>query len=162
VEELGFALEEEQGKSLFASAPTSLSPCLVEAPQDKILRQELTETTGSRSKELQDVSRHSTAQSLEGWKQRESEVVVVVEGGGVRIQQAGLAAQKEELGQSAVGNQQDLVEVVNADDPEDKEATEALPAVQPKIPDEHRFRLRGIRTQPLARRQTETTQYQIV
>jgi len=79
-------------------------------------------------------------------------------------QQQELAAQKEELGQPAVGegHQQDLVVCVDADDPEDKEATEALPAAQPKIPDEHRFRLRGIRTQPLAGRQTGTTQYLIV
>jgi hypothetical protein len=47
-----------------------------------------------------------------------------------------LAAQKEELRHPAVGkgHQQDLVEVVDADGPEDKEATEALPAAQPKIP----------------------------
>jgi hypothetical protein len=38
-------------------------------------------------------------------------------------QQEELAAQKEEQpGQSAVGDQQDLVEVVDADDPEDKES----------------------------------------
>jgi hypothetical protein len=61
-------------------------------------------------------------------------------------QQEELAAQKEELGQSAVGDQQDLVEVVDADDPEDKKATEALPAAQLKIPviDQHRFRLREL------------------
>jgi hypothetical protein len=52
----------------------------------------------------------------------------------------------EELGQPALGNQQDLVEVANADDPEDKEATEPLPAMQPKIPkiNEHRFQLCGV------------------
>jgi hypothetical protein len=63
-----------------------------------------------------------------------------------------------------VGDQQDLVEVVNADDPKDKEATEALPAAQPKIPkiDEHRFQLRGVRARQLARRQTKTTQYRAV
>jgi hypothetical protein len=62
------------------------------------------------------------------------------------------------------GDQQDLVEVVDADGPKDKEATEALPPTQPEIPeiDEHRFRLRGIRTQPLAGRQTRTTQYRVV
>ena len=39
------------------------------------------------------------------------------------------------------GDQQDLVEVVDPDGPKDKEATEALPATQPEIPeiDEHRF-----------------------
>jgi hypothetical protein len=78
---------------------------------------------------------------------------VVVEGGPIAMQQ------QEELGHPAMGNQQDLVEVVNADDPEDKEATEALPAAQPKIPDEHRFRLRRLRTRRLAGRQTKTTQY---
>jgi hypothetical protein len=41
----------------------------------------------------------------------------------------------------AVGDRQDLVEVVDVDDPEDLEVTEALPAAQPKIPeiDKHRF-----------------------
>jgi hypothetical protein len=41
----------------------------------------------------------------------------------------------EELGQPAMGNQQDLVEV--------EEATKALPVTQPEIPkiDEHRFQL---------------------
>ena len=43
-------------------------------------------------------------------------------------QQQELIAQKEELKQLAIskGNQQDLVEVVDADNPKDKEATEAL------------------------------------
>jgi hypothetical protein len=38
--------------------------------------------------------------------------------------------------------------VVDADDPDDKEATEALSATQLKIPEieEHRFRLREVRT----------------
>jgi hypothetical protein len=31
------------------------------------------------------------------------------------------------------GDQQDLVEVVDRDDPKDKEAPEALPAMQPEI-----------------------------
>jgi hypothetical protein len=63
-----------------------------------------------------------------------------------------------------VGRQQDLVEVVDADEPEDQEATEALPAAQPKIPeiDERRFRLRGVRARQLARLQTKTTQYRVV
>jgi hypothetical protein len=81
--------------------------------------------------------------------------------GGVAMQQQEeLAAQKEQHGQPAVGNQQDLVEVGDAGDPEDKEATGALPATQPKIPDtdEHRFRLRGIRA--AAERQTKT--YRVV
>lgn len=79
-------------------------------------------------------------------------------------QQEELAAQKEELGCPAVGNQQDQVEVVYADDPEDKEATKALPAAQPKIPeiDGHRFRLRGVRARQLLRRQTKTTQHRVV
>ncbi|KAM3076884.1 hypothetical protein ACMFMG_003647 [Clarireedia jacksonii] len=68
--------------------------------------------------------------------------------------------QQKELGHPDVGDQ-DLVEVVYADDLEDKEATETLLAAEPKIPDEHRFQLRGIRTQPLAGRQTKTTQYRI-
>ena len=58
----------------------------------------------------------------------------------------------------------DLVEVVDADDPKDKEATEALPIMQPEVPeiDEYRFRLRGIRTRQLAERQTKTIQYRVV
>lgn len=67
----------------------------------------------------------------------------------------------EELSQPPVGNVQDLVEVEDANDLEDKEATEALPAAQPKI-DEQRFRLRGVRTRQLAGHQTKTTQYRIV
>jgi hypothetical protein len=89
----------------------------------------------------------------------------MVKGGAIMMQhQEELAAQKEELRQPAVGDQQDLVEVDVADDPEDKEATETLPAAQPKIPeiDEHRFRLRGIRARQLAERQTKTTQYRVV
>ena len=85
---------------------------------------------------------------------------MVVEGGGVAMQQQEeLAVQKEELGQPAVGDQQDLVEVLDADDPKDKEATEALPATQPEIPkiDKHRFRLRRVRARQLPRRQTKTT-----
>jgi hypothetical protein len=66
------------------------------------------------------------------------------------MQQEELAAQKEELRPPAVGegDQQDLVKVVDADDLKDKEASKALPATQPEIPEinEHRFRLRGIRT----------------
>jgi hypothetical protein len=163
---LRLALEEKQAKLPFAGAPTSPSPYSVEAPQDEIQNRERSETTRGRSEELQDVCRHGApAQGLEEWKQRESEVVVV-EGGGVAMMQQphALAAQKEELGRPAVGEgyQQDLVEVVDADDLEDKEATEALPAAQLKIPHEHRFRLRGIHTQPLAGRQTGTTQYRIV
>jgi hypothetical protein len=113
---------------------------------------------------LQDSSQHGTAQGLEEWEHRESEVVVVVEGGGVAIQQQELAVQKEELEQPAVGDQLDPVEVVDADDPEDREAIEALPAVQPEIPEinEHRFRLRGVRARQLPGRQTKTTQYRVV
>jgi hypothetical protein len=64
--------------------------------------------------------------------------VVVVEGGGVAMQQ-------EELGELAVSNSQDLVKIVDADYIEDKEATEALPTTQTEIPKivEHCFRLCG-------------------
>lgn len=161
--ELGLALEEQQVKSSSTGAPTSPSPRLVEAPQDETRSREISETTGSRSEELQDACRRGTpAQDLEKWEQQETEVVV--EGGAVAMQQQEeLAAQKKELGHSAVGDQQDLVKVVG-DDTEDKEATEALPAAQPKIPeiDEHRFRLRGVRARQLAGRQTKTTQYRVV
>ena len=114
--------------------------------------------------ELRDASRRGTpAQDLEFWEQRETDVLM--ERGAVAMQQQEeLAAQKEELGQSAVGDQQDLVEVVDADDPEDKKATEALPTAQLKIPviDQHRFRLRRVRARQLARRQTKTTQHRVV
>ncbi|KAE8440871.1 hypothetical protein EG329_006358 [Mollisiaceae sp. DMI_Dod_QoI] len=155
--ELELALAE-QGNSPSASAPTPSRPRSVEAPQDEIQSRERTETTGSRPEELQDASRHGTAQGLEEWERQETEMVA--EGGGVAMQeqeQEELAAQKEELWQPLVGDQQDLVEVVDTDDLEDKEATEALPATQPEI-DEHRFRLRGIRTQLLSGRQIATTQ----
>lgn len=56
----------------------------------------------------------------------------------------------------AVGEQQDLVEVDNADDLEDKEATDALEI------DQYRFRLRGIRARRLAGRLTKTNQYRVV
>jgi len=123
--ELGLALRE-QGDSLFAGAPTSPSPYSVEALQDEIQSRERSETTGGRPEELRDASRRGPpAQGLEWWEQRETEVVV--EGGAVAMQQQEeLAARKEELGHPAMGNQQDLVEVIDADDPKDKEATEAL------------------------------------
>jgi hypothetical protein len=141
--ELGLALEEEQVESSSASAPTSPSPRPVKAPQDEIQNRKRSEATGSTPEELQEVSRHGTARGLEEWEHRGSEVVV------------------EELGQPAVGDQQDLVEVADADNPEDKEATEPLPARQPESPEinEHRFRLRGVQVQQLPGRQTKTTQY---
>jgi hypothetical protein len=52
---------------------------------------------------------------------------VGVEGGAVAVQQREeLAAQEAKLGQPAGGDQQDLVKVVNLDDPKDKEATKDL------------------------------------
>lgn len=139
---------------LFSAKSPRLSS--VEALPDESQSREHTETTGSRPEKPQDASPNSTVQGLEEWEQRETEVVVV-EGGGVAMQQ-------EELGQLAVGDPQDLVQIVDADEIEDQEATEALPTTQPEIPkiDEHRFRLRGIRTQPLAGRQTKTKEYRIV
>jgi hypothetical protein len=78
------------------------------------------------------------------------------EAGGVEIRQQG-----ELVGWPAVGDQQSQAEVDDTDDPMDKEATEALPALQLEI-DKHHFRLRGIRTQQLPRRQTKKTQYRVV
>jgi Ni/Co efflux regulator RcnB len=78
------------------------------------------------------------------------------EAGGVETRQQG-----ELAGRIALGDQQNQAEVDDTDDPMDKEATEALPAMQLEI-DNHHFRLRGIRTQQLARRQTKTTQYRVV
>lgn len=122
--ELGLALEEQQVESSSAGKPTSPSPRSVEAPPDETQSRE---RTGCRPEELQDTSRHGTAQGLEEWELQETGVVV--EGGAVAMQQQEeLAAQKEELGYTAVGDQQDLVKVVYADDPEEKEATDALPA----------------------------------
>lgn len=47
---------------------------------------------------------------------------------GIKTRQEELAGQKAELGWLVVGeHQQDLTEVDNADDPEDKEATKAPP-----------------------------------
>ena len=162
--ELGLALEEEQVESPFAGAPSSPSPRSVEAPQDEIQSRERSETTGGILEELRDASRRgSSAQDLEWREQRETQVVV--EGGAIAMQQQEeLAAQKEELRQPAVGDQQDLVEVDVADEPRDREATEALPATQPEIDeiDKHRFRLRGVRARQLPGRQTKTTQYRVV
>jgi hypothetical protein len=82
--EPGLALEEEQGKSPSAGTPTSPSPRLVEAPQDETWSREISETTGSRSEELQDACRRGTpAQDLEKWERQETEVVV--EGGAVAM-----------------------------------------------------------------------------
>jgi len=160
--ELGLVLIE-QGNSSSASAPTSLRPRSIEASQDEIQNREHTETTGSRPEELQEVSRHGTAQGFEEWEQRETEVVV--ERGDVATrQQEELAARKEELGQPTVGgDQQDLAVVVDTDDFKDMEATEALPATQSEIPeiDERRFQLRGIRTLLFARR-PKRIQYRVV
>ncbi|KAL2063229.1 hypothetical protein VTL71DRAFT_5033 [Oculimacula yallundae] len=151
--ELGLALEELQVELPSAGTPTSPSPRSAEAPPDGIQSREYTETTSSRPEELQDTSGNGTAQGLREWELQETEVEV--EGGPVAMQQ------QKGLGDPDVGDQ-DLVEVVDADDLEDKEATEILLAAEPKILVEHRFRLRGIRTQPLAGRQTKTTQYRIV
>jgi hypothetical protein len=95
--ELGLALKEQQVESSSASTPTSPIPRSVEAPPDETQSQERTKTTGSRPEELQDTSRHGTAQGLEEWELQETEVVV--EGAAVAMQQQEeLAAQKEELG----------------------------------------------------------------
>jgi hypothetical protein len=83
-------------ESSSAGTPTSPSPSSAEAPQDEIWSQERSETAGSRPEELRDASRHVTAQGLKEWKLQETRVVV-------------------EWG--AMGDQQDLVEIVDADDP---------------------------------------------
>ena len=94
-------------------------------------------------------------ETVRGREIREEELVG--EAGRVEIQQQEeFMEQNKELGRPALGDQQNLAEVDDTDDPIDKEATEALPATQLEI-DKHRFRLRGIRTQPLAGRQTGTT-----
>jgi hypothetical protein len=54
--ELGLALEKQQVKLSLAGTPTFLSPCSVEAPQDKIQSRERSETTGDRQEELRDAS----------------------------------------------------------------------------------------------------------
>jgi hypothetical protein len=88
--------------------PTLSSPRSVKAPQDEIESRERSKATNSRPEEQQEVSQHGIAQGLEEWEHWEYGVVV------------------EELGQPAVGNQQDLVEVANIDKPKDEKATEAL------------------------------------
>lgn len=81
------------------------------------------------------------------------------EAGGVEMQQQeDLGWQEEAFAQPSMGDRPDLVEVIDADDPKTKEAIEALPATQPEI----YFRLRGIRTQPLAGCQTGITQYRVI
>jgi hypothetical protein len=152
--ELGLALKEQQVESPLASISILSSPCSVEIPQDETQSQEYTGTTNTILEE------HNTAQPFEEWEQLETELVGETRGVAMQ-QQEKLAAQEEQLGQPAVGDQQDPVEV-GADNPEDKEVIEILPATELEIPksDEHRFRLRGI--QQLAGRQKGTTQYRVV
>ena len=163
--ELVLACEKQQVDLSSACTPPSPSSRSVEEPQNEIQSRERIGTTGGILEELRDASRHSSpAQDLEWWEQQETQVGV--EGGAVAVQQQEeLAAQEEELGQPAVGkgDQQDLVDV-DADEPRDREATEALPATQPEIDqiDKHRFRLRGVRASKLPGRQTKTTQYRLV
>jgi hypothetical protein len=161
--ELELALEEQQVEPSSVGTPTSPSLRSVEEPQNKTQSREHTEATGIRPEGVQDASRHAiTAHGLEELGPRESEVAV--QGRDVAMQQQELAAQKQELGQLAVDDQLDLVEVVDAGDPGEREATEALISTQSEIleVDEHRFRLRGIRARRLAGRQTKTTQYRVV
>jgi hypothetical protein len=86
------------------------------------------------------------------WEEGLGEEALMKEEGGLEIRQ-----QEELAGRPAVGNQQNQAEVNDRDDPMDKEATEALPTTQLEIDHGH-LRLRGIRTQQLARRLTKTTQ----
>jgi hypothetical protein len=81
------------------------------------------------------------AEPLESRGLQEEELVG--EAGGVEMQLEESVRQEEELVRPAVGEQQDLVEVDDADDPKDKEATEALPATQLEVDKHRRFRLRG-------------------
>jgi hypothetical protein len=137
-QELGLALGEQQVESLSAGIPASPSLRSAEV-QDDIQNPQQSETTGGRPEELQDTSRRGIP-VLELWEKQETQVV------------------------PAVIDQQDLTEVVDADNPEDKEANEALLAAQPKITetDKHRLRLRGLRARQLAGRRTKTTQYRVV
>jgi hypothetical protein len=71
----------------------------------------------------------------------------VGETGGIEIQQQEeLVGQDEELGRPAMSDQQNLVEVVDADDPKNKETTEALPAAQLEIEKEYRHTSRASQT----------------
>ena len=139
-EELELALKEQQVEPSSVGTPTLPSPCSVKAPLDEIQSRERSETTSGRPEELQDAPRHGIP-ALELGEKQETQVVV-----------------------PAVIDRQDLDEVVDADDPEDKEPTKAQPAVQPKLPktDEPRFRLRGLRKRQLPGRPTKTTQYRVV
>ena len=121
--EPGLALGEHRVESSSAGTPTAPSPRSTEAAQDEIWSRRRSKTAVNRPEELRDASRYGTAQGLKEWKLQETGMVV--EGG-------------------AVGDQQVLVKVIDADDPKDKEPAEALPAAQPNIPeiDEHRFRPR--------------------
>jgi hypothetical protein len=163
----------EQVKLLSASALNSPRPSSVEAPPDESQSRECTEITSSRPEEPRGASRQGTpAQGLEEWEQKETQVVVQTlgrselgeeelarEAGGVEMQQQEeLGWQEEAPARRNMGDQPDLVEVIDVDDPKTKEATGALPTTQPEI----RFRLRGIRTQPLAGRQTGIAQYLVI
>jgi hypothetical protein len=146
-----------------AELEKELGLALEEQLQNEIQSRERSGTAGGRLDELRVASRPGTpAQDLE-WEQQETRVWL--EGGAVTVQQREeLAAQEAKLGQPAGGDQQDLVKVVDLDDPEDREATEDLPSTQPEIEgnDEHRFRLRGVRARQFPGLQIKTTQYRVV
>jgi hypothetical protein len=174
--ELGLFLGE-QISILSANASSLPRPRSVEALLDESQSRERAETIG-RLEDPQDASRHGTPAQGLGWEQQETQVVVETlgrreleekelagEAEGVEMQQQEeLGWQEEAPAQRNMDDQLDLVEVVDADDPKDKEAIEALPIMRPEVPeiDEHRFRLRGIRTRQLAERQTKTIQYRVV
>jgi hypothetical protein len=130
--EVGLALVA-QAMSSSASAPSSPRPRSVEAlPGKGHSQDDRSETTGSRP-QPRDASRPGTPdQGLEEREQREAQVVAEPPG--------------RRNVRPAVGEQQDLAEVDDTDDPKDKATIKALPATQLKI-DKHPFRLRGIRAQ---------------
>jgi len=173
--ELGLALEGEQVESSPAGAPTSPSPRSVEAPEDEIQSREHSETSSSRPEEPRHTCQRGTPTlpsalpplfpSPQVFLQPPESPTAPTQGpeaGRVEIQQQEeLVGQNKELGRPALGDQQNLVEVDDTDNPIDKEATAALPATQLGI-DKHRFRLRGVRVRQLPGRQTKTTQYRVV
>ena len=136
--ELDLAWREQQRESISANTTASQNLPLPEAPQNRVQSRKQCENTDDTTEELQNASRCVTP-ALTLWE-KESHVA-----------------------KAPVVHQQDLAKIVDADDPDNEEATEILPAAQPKAFEtvEYCLRLLRIRTLPVAGCQTETIQYHV-
>jgi hypothetical protein len=120
---------EEQEKLLSAPAPSSHYPHRPSAEPSLLQLGQENDPSGTGYGKLE-----GPRQGFPLCSQNE-----VGEAGGVEIQQQEeLLGLDKELGRPAMSDQQNLVEVVDADDPKNKEATEAPPAAQLEIDKEYR------------------------